>query len=129
KGEAFRHVLSRGQMGFTNFAFTQNALADLLLGLPSFTGGGSGDNDQNQRTWATNLFVQDNWRAGRNLTLTWGLRYEYNQPAYDASNNAAIFDTATQQFAQLGMNGVPRGGYSPDKNNFAPRIGLAWSPG
>ena len=27
------------------------------------------------------------------------------------------------------MNGVPRGGYEPDKNNFAPRIALAWSPG
>jgi len=129
RGKAFRHVLSRGQMGFTNFAFTQNSLADLLLGLPSFTGGGRGDNDQNQRTWATNLFVQDNWRVRRNLTLTWGLRYEYNQPAYDAFDNAAIFDSTTQQFGQLGMNGVPRGGYSPDKNNFAPRIGLAWSPG
>ncbi|MDA0206744.1 MAG: TonB-dependent receptor [Acidobacteria bacterium] len=129
RGNAFRHVLSRGQMGFTNFAFTQNALADLLLGLPSFTGGGMGDNDQNQRTWATNLFVQDSWRAHRNLTLTMGLRYEYGQPAYDAFDNAAIFDTAAQQFVQLGQNGVPRGGYEPDKNNFAPRIGLAWSPG
>jgi hypothetical protein len=129
RGEAFRHVLSRGQMGFTNFAFTQNALADLLLGLPSFTGGGMGDNDQNQRTWATNLFVQDSWRVRRSLTLTLGLRYEYNQPTYDAFDNAAIFDTQSQQFVQLGMNGVPRGGYEPDKNNFAPRIGLAWSPG
>ena len=129
RGDAFRHVLSRGQMGFTNFAFTQNSLADLLLGLPSFTGGGTGDNDQNQRTWATNVFVQDSWRTRRNLTLTWGLRYEYNQPAYDAFDNAAIFDIAAQQFVQLGQNGVPRGGYSPDKNNFAPRIGLAWSLG
>lgn len=128
-GDAFRHVLSRGQMGFTNFAFTQNALADLLLGLPSFTGGGTGDNDQNQRTWATNLFVQDSWRVQRSLTLTLGLRYEYGQPAYDAFDNAAIFDTASRQFVQLGMNGVPRGGYEPDRNNFAPRIGLAWSPG
>src|SRR5690606_4442832 len=118
RGEAFRHVLSRGQMGFTNFAFTQNALADLLLGLPSFTGGGTGDNDQNQRTWATNLFVQDSWRVLRNLTMTLRLRYEYNQPAYDGFDNAAIFDTESQQFVQLGMNGVPRGDYEPDKNNF-----------
>jgi outer membrane receptor protein involved in Fe transport len=129
RGDAFRHVLSRGQLGFTDFAYSQNALADLLLGLPSFTGGGSGDNDQNQRTWATNLFVQDNWRVRRNLTLTLGLRYEYNQPAYDAFDNAAIYDGASQQIVQLGTNGVPRGGYEPDKNNFAPRIGLAWSPG
>ncbi len=129
RGDAFRHVLSRGQLGFTNFAYSRNALADLLLGLPSFTAGGSGDNDQNQRTLATNLFVQDNWRVQRNLTLTLGLRYEYNQPAYDAFDNAAIYDGASQQIVQLGTNGVPRGGYEPDKNNFAPRIGLAWSPG
>lgn len=129
RGNAFRHVLSRGQMGFTNFAYSQNALADLLLGLPTFTGGGTGDNDQNQRTWSTNLFVQDSWRVQRNVTLTLGLRYEYNQPAYDAFDNAAIFDTSSQQFTQLGANGVPRGGYEPDKNNFAPRVGLAWSLG
>jgi hypothetical protein len=129
RGDAFRHVLSRGQLGFTDFAYSQNALADLLLGLPSFTGGGSGDNDQNQRTRSTNLFAQDNWRVLPNVTLTMGLRYEYNQPAYDAFDNAAIYDGTVRQIVQLGTNGVPRGGYEPDKNNFAPRVGLAWSPG
>lgn len=129
RGNAFRHVLSRGQLGFTDFAYSQNALADLLLGLPSFTGGGSGDNDQNQRTRSSNLFVADSWRVLPNVTLSMGLRYEYNQPAYDAFDNAAIFDSVSQQIVQLGTNGLARGGYEADKNNFAPRIGLAWSPG
>jgi hypothetical protein len=29
----------------------------------------------------------------------------------------------------VGTSGIPRGGYEPDRNNWAPRIGLAWSPG
>ncbi len=127
-GAAFRDVLSRGQISFTDFAFTQSAFADLLLGLPSFTGIATGDNPQNQRTWATNFFVHDAWRARSDLTLTFGLRYEFNKPAYDKFDAAAIFDPASFSTVQLGTNGIPRGGYESDKNNFAPRVGIAWSP-
>ena len=128
-GNAFRDVQSRGQISFTNFAYTQNALADLLLGLPSYTAGGRSDSVQNQRTRSTYLFAQDSWRLHRDLTLTYGLRYELNQPAYDALDAAAIYDPATRSIVQLGTNGVPRGGYATDKDNFAPRLGLAWNPG
>ena len=128
-GNAFRDVLSRGQLSFTDFAYTQSALADLLLGLPTFTLGARSDNEQNQRTRATNLFIDDSWRVRSNLTLHLGLRYELNQPVYDAFDAAAIYDPATSQIVQLGTGGIPRGGYATDKNNFAPRIGLAWSPG
>ncbi len=128
-GNAFRDVLSRGQLSFTDFAFTQSALADLLLGLPTFTLAAQSDNVQNQRTRATNLFLSDAWRVRSDLTLHLGLRYELNQPVYDALDAAAIYDPSTQQIVQLGTGGVPRGGYPTDKNNFAPRIGLAWSPG
>lgn len=128
-GSAYRDVQSRGQISFTNQAFSQNALADLLLGIPSFTAGGlGGEFGQNPRSWATNLFLQDAWRLDRTLTLTLGLRYEYNQPAYDAQDAAATFDPASFQTVQLGTQGIPRGGYRPDRNNFAPRIGLAWTP-
>jgi hypothetical protein len=128
-GNAFRDVLSRGQLSFTDFAYTQSALADLLLGLPTYTLGAQSDNEQNQRSRATNLFVDDAWRVRSNLTIHLGLRYELNQPVYDAFDAAAIYDSATMQIVQLGTGGVPRGGYPTDKNNFAPRIGLAWSPG
>jgi hypothetical protein len=128
-GNAFRDVLSRGQLSFTDFAFTQSALADLLLGLPTFTLAAQSDNEQNQRTRATNLFVDDSWRVRSDLTVHLGLRYELNQPVYDAFDAAAIYDPATFRIVQLGTGGLPRGGYPTDKNNFAPRIGLAWSPG
>ncbi len=128
-GNAYRDVMARGQISFTDFAYTQSALADLLLGLPTFTAGAMADNEQNQRTWATNFFVQDSWRVRRGLTLNLGLRYEYNQPPFDAFDAAAIYDPAVQTTVQLGTGNVPRGGYLADKNNFAPRVGLAWTPG
>lgn len=127
-GAAFRDVQSRGQISFSDFAFTQSALGDLLLGLPTFTGGAASDNEQNQRTRATHLFVHDSWRARSDLTLTFGLRYELNEPAYDKFDAAAIYDPASFSTVQLGTNGIPRGGYETDRNNFAPRIGIAWSP-
>ncbi|MCB9384093.1 MAG: TonB-dependent receptor [Bryobacterales bacterium] len=128
-GNAFRDVLSRGQLSFTDFAYTQSAFADLLMGLPTYTLAARSDSAQNQRTSATNLFVDDAWRLRPNLTLHLGLRYELNQPVYDANNAAAIYDQTSMQIVQLGSNGVPRGGYRADRNNLAPRVGLAWSPG
>jgi len=128
-GNAYRDVQSRGQISFTDFAFTQSAFADLLLGLPTFTGGGRSDSVQQQRSWSSYLFVKDSWRVHRDLTLNYGLRYEFNKPAYDAEDAAAIFDPMVGSIVQVGTNGVPRGGYRADKDNFAPRIGLAWNPG
>ena len=126
--DAFRDVQSRGQINFTNAAYTQNALADLLLGLPTFTGGAVSDNPQALRARATNLFVQDRWRPHRDLTLTLGLRYELNEPAYDEFNAAALYDPAAMSIVPVGEGGIPRGGYEADRNNIAPRLGIAWRP-
>ena len=126
--DAFRDVQSRGLINFTNFAYTQNALADLLLGLPTFSGGAVSDNPQALRTSSTNLFAHDSWRVRQDLTISLGVRYEYNIPAHDAQNAAAVYDPATLSIVSVGANGVPRAGYDSDKNNFAPRVGVAWSP-
>ena len=125
---AIRDVQARGQINFTNFAFTQNALADLLLGLPTLTLGAVSDNPQALRTGSVSGFVHDRWRVRPDLTLSLGLRYEFNSPARDAHDAASVFDSASQSIVRVGENGVPRAGYESDKNNFAPRLGLAWSP-
>ncbi len=125
--DAFRDVLSRGMINFLG-AFTQNPLADLLLGLPTFTGGALSDNPQALRTGNTSAFVHDNWKLRRNLTLNLGLRYEYNTPAHDALDRAYVYDPASFSTAQVGTNGIPRAGYENDRNDIAPRVGLAWSP-
>src|SRR5260370_38844944 len=40
-----------------------------------------------------------------------------------------MYTPATQSLGRVGTGGIPRGGSLPDRNNFAPRLGLAWRPG
>lgn len=125
---AFRDVQSRGFLNFSPFTqITGNALADLLLGFPIATGGAKLDNAQHIRTASYNFFISDSWRIKPQFTLSYGLRYEYNTPAVDAFDRANLFDTTTKSLVRVGTNGIPRGGYEADKNNFAPRIGFAWT--
>jgi hypothetical protein len=125
--DAFRDVQARGFLNFSDqLTVTGNALADLLLGVPLLTGGARLDNPQRLRAWSYSLFLHDSLWLGSGLTLSAGLRYEYNSPAVDADDRANIYDPATQSLVRVGTGGVPRGGYEPDRNNFAPRLGLAW---
>jgi hypothetical protein len=127
---AFRDVQSRGFLTFSSqVPITGNALADLLLGLPLLTGGARLDNHQHLRTESYNFYLNDSFRLRPDLTLLFGLRYEYNSPAVDTTDRANLYDPATRSLVRVGTGAVPRSGYEADKNNFAPRIGLAWTPG
>lgn len=125
---AFRDVESRGRLQFSPFfQLTGNALGDLLLGFPLLTSVARVDNPQKIRTESYNFFINDSYRATQRLTLNGGLRYEYNSPPVDADDRATIYDVATRSLVPVGTNGVPRSGFDADKNNFAPRVGFAWS--
>ncbi|HJY30013.1 MAG TPA: TonB-dependent receptor [Pyrinomonadaceae bacterium] len=125
---AFRDVESRGRLQFSPFlTLTNNALGDLLLGFPLLTSVARVDNPQQIRTESYNFFVNDSYRVTPRLTLNAGLRYEYNSPPVDAQDRANIYDVVTRSLVPVGTNGVPRSGFDPDRNNFAPRVGFAWS--
>ncbi|HEU4712067.1 MAG TPA: TonB-dependent receptor [Pyrinomonadaceae bacterium] len=127
---AFRDVESRGRLQFSPFfQLTGNALADMLLGFPLLTAVAHVDNPQQIRTESYNLYVNDSWRVTPRFTLTAGLRYEYNSPPVDAEDRATVFDLNSRQIVPVGTNGVPRSGFEADKNNFAPRVGFAWTIG
>lgn len=124
---AYRDVQSRG---FINFlGQTGNALGELLLGLVSVSGAATLDNPQRLRTSSYNFFANDQWRITPNFTLNYGIRWEYNTPPVDALDRANLYNPATGGLNQVGTNGIPRGGYQGDRNNFAPRLGFAWTPG
>ncbi|HYE14289.1 MAG TPA: TonB-dependent receptor, partial [Pyrinomonadaceae bacterium] len=126
---AFRDVQARGFLQFSPFAYTGVALADLLLGLPTVTGGARVDNAQHLRTESYHFFANDSFRLTPRLTLSAGLRYEYNSPPVDAEDRANLYDFATRSLVRVGTAGMPRAGYEADRNNFAPRVGLAWTLG
>jgi hypothetical protein len=120
-------IYARGQINFVG-ALSGSGMGDLLLGLPTFSIQSQFNNQQTLRSFASNFFVQDDWKLRPNLTVNLGLRYEYNTPPTDPFNRMSIFDLTTQNVYQVGTHGLSRSGIRPDTNNFAPRVGFAWSP-
>src|SRR4029077_17606292 len=100
---AYRDEQARGFIGFLGL-ITGNPLEDLLMGLPTVSGGAHLDNAQHLRTHSDYFFGQDTFRMRPDLTLSLGVRYEYNAPPVDAENRANVFDLATQSLVRLGTN-------------------------
>ena len=117
---------TRGALRFRN-TFTGNAMADFLLGYVSdlqlsnvFV--------VDQRHHAYMGFVQDDWKASAKLTLNLGLRYDFITPALEASNHQTNFDPAGTGSLIFAKDGSleDRGLVKPDRNNFAPRVGVVY---
>src|ERR1035441_6973021 len=87
-----------------------------------------GDSTQDLRSNYYGTFFQDDYHVSRTLTLNLGLRYEYQQTPYDTSSKTAWFDPTVQTVVYSRDGQVANGIVEPDYNNFAPRIGFAWSP-
>ncbi|MCA1601983.1 MAG: TonB-dependent receptor [Acidobacteria bacterium] len=101
---------------------TNNDFADFLIGNSpiALQFGANGERDFRQTAGA--LFAQDSWRVRNNLTLSLGVRYEYNSPLTDAANRVAYYrrgSTSTLLTSgQLRAEGrpilVPTGGRAPN---------------
>ena len=111
--------------------------ADFLVGVPQQTTLQSGTNSYDFRANSFDLFVQDDWRILPKLSLNLGFRYEYNGPYTEASNHIANLDVAPGFTGAVpvlpGAAGAFNGNFPaslihPDRNDYAPRIGVAWRP-
>jgi len=124
---------------------------------PELTTGGSAHIDTNIRAFRNyelGFYVQDDWKVAKNLTLNFGLRWDYYSPHTEKYGKITNFvfgpgsnpeerlasincqaSLSGQCVAPIGDTNTPNGGFvmadlltTPDKNNFSPRFGFAWDP-
>ncbi|HET8547153.1 MAG TPA: TonB-dependent receptor, partial [Bryobacteraceae bacterium] len=110
---------------FYQGAFSGHNLADFMFGLrnryalTNFL-------IANYRQVGNMLYVQDDWRVRKNLTLNLGVRYEYFTPQWEASNLLSNFDPAARRLVPAKSGSISdRAQVDPDRNNWAPRVGVA----
>lgn len=90
--------------------------------------GGVADAQRHFRSGGFGLFLQDDWKVRPNLTLNLGLRYEYFDVLKERDDKVANFVFGPGG-GLAGSKVVPTSElYNPDRNNFAPRLGFAYSP-
>jgi hypothetical protein len=109
--------------------------ADFLLGLPQQTTLQYSPLTYNFRGNSWDAFIQDDWRLRGNITFQYGIRYDYASPYVERNNQIVNLDAAPGFVTvspvlpgQIGpYHGLfPRSLVKPDRNNFSPRVGLAW---
>ena len=150
-------TVGRGDIGYSG-DYTGDGWADFMLGYPISAFRMYPQSNYNQLSFNYAFYGQDDWRVTPNLTLNLGLRYEYDTWPVDSRNQLTIFyppagkfivahkhgqgpDLAAQPLAALAwdlfgnlmttaeaVNLPNRTLRFPDKNNWAPRLGLAYRP-
>ncbi len=146
----------RGTMTYTGAS--TDAFANFLLGQPAnrVTFIPQTRPDMDVTNWEQGYFFQDDWKISPKITLNLGVRYELVSPWIDKHDILLNFDPTfnnntgrflvssdktlayldpristtlpTVTAAQSGL-GIGRGLVRTDKNNFAPRVGIAWAIG
>ena len=110
----------RGELGFGD-------LTSFLQGVPGSGKIALGNTLRHTAENNHSLYIQDEFRWTSRLTVNYGMRWDYFGVVHEKNNlfyqmSAANGGTETQ----VGSPGGPSGLYTPDYNNFAPRVGLAY---
>ena len=129
-----------GQDGTFAFDGSESGVdyVDFLIG--AVGGGGftqASEQFLDSRSKYAGAFAQDSWRARSDLTLNFGLRWEFSQPWYDTQNKIStvipgqqsiIFTGAPKGLLFPGDPGIPKTLAYTQYDRFSPRVGLAYSP-
>jgi Carboxypeptidase regulatory-like domain/TonB dependent receptor-like, beta-barrel len=115
---------------------TGSDFADFLLGVASYYRQGDSKNFYLRNKYV-GLYGQDSWQVRPNLTLNYGLRWDLLPPWNEKYNQlqtlvlgqeSVVYPGAPQGLVFPGDPGIPRTLAPAKYTNFAPRVGLAYSP-
>ncbi|HVF57602.1 MAG TPA: TonB-dependent receptor [Pyrinomonadaceae bacterium] len=131
-GEVRAIRLYTDRLGGTTYTF--NSLNDFLSNRPArvqylgdvsapspFNGGAAGERLAKQEYYIA--YAQDEWKIRPDLTLSYGLRYEYYTPLREERDLQVLFDIETGALRPSGEDA-----FRSSKTNFGPRVALTWSP-
>jgi len=119
-----------GELSFNDGRYTGFGFGDFLLGLSSAQRLTSFHQpDLYSDSWQG--YAQDTWRARPNLTINYGLRYEYFTPMFDRNAKLTNVIPGTGQIVTAQSSGsvYDRTLINPNRNDWAPRVGASWQLG
>jgi hypothetical protein len=114
------YTFSNLQSFLTNTPQSIQFLGDLSAPSP-FNNGATGQRYAKQEYYIG--YAEDEWKLRPNLTLNYGLRYEYYTPLREDRNLQVLFDIKTGQ-----LRPPAQSAFQSSKTNFGPRISMTWSP-
>ncbi|MBZ5583799.1 MAG: TonB-dependent receptor [Acidobacteriia bacterium] len=134
----FTGPLERPNFNFSGstglFDFIQdNPFTESGINFDPRTGSTKINNDRDFRFAYWSAFAQDDWKVKSNLTLNYGVRWEYNTNPTDKTNQMTnvLFGDGPDMYTRLqnmSIGLVPALLNGTGKTYFAPRFGLAWDP-
>jgi hypothetical protein len=133
----YQSNFASGTFSFTVQGYTNNSLANFLLGEPDIFTQAGGDFTRDLRGWELGSYAQDEYRISSTLTLNYGVRYEITTPFGDIHNRmmefapghqSTVYPNAPNGLLFPGDKGVPDTIAPVFKSDWAPRIGFAWDP-
>ena len=140
---AFTSTANNMAIFLPNGQVTGTAISDFFMGRARTFVSNAWQSDSTQKGFAA--FVQDDFKVSRNVVLNLGLRYQVNTMFSPAANikseegeslrpaggfvegqKSIVFPTAPAGLVYPGDPGVANGVVPTDKNDWAPRLGVAW---
>jgi len=132
----------RGKFSFNGY-YSGDAFADFLLGIPDSAHREIGSDRSDLRSDSWQFSFRDNWKVSPKFNFNYGLTYYYFEPYHSIHSNVSTFYpllfeppldgeivvAGSDRAEELGLGPAGPGGLVfPDRNDFAPRLGLAYSP-
>lgn len=102
--------------------------ADFLLDYSSSYSVSEQTGDVGLRQYRFAVFAQDDYKLTPNLTVNYGVRWEYDQPLYEVHNKLSDINPTTGALELAGQSGNSSSLYASTKDDIDPRIGFAWNP-